>query len=72
MRTMRKRITCVNRSDDTKNREAIEKVMQRHLKKIEAKGWRLFANPGDEDRAGYIAEGNAFFRYERYFTICKD
>ncbi len=72
MRLIRKRVTCVNRGDDTKNQKAIEKVMQNYLKKMEAKGWRLFANPGDEEDAGYISEGNAFFRYERYFTICKD
>ncbi len=73
MRLMRKRITCVNRFDETGNQKAIEKVMQNYLKKMEAEGWRLHLNPGDdEENAGYISEGNAFFLYERYFVICKD
>lgn len=64
MRTIRKRLVCVNRNNHDKNRCAIGKIQERYLSKMAAKGWELY-----ED--GQITEGNSMFYWERYITIVK-
>ncbi len=65
MRTLRKRITCANRDDYIKNTKAINKVMQRYIEKMKARGWHFL-----EEKA-CITAGDAFSRYEQYFTMYK-
>jgi hypothetical protein len=65
MRTLRKRLTCVNRDNCEKNSEAINKVAARYVEKMRAKGWKY------SEQAAYICAGNAMFQYELYLTIYK-
>lgn len=65
MRTLRKRFTCTNRNDVTKNEIAIKKVSDRYIEKMTAKGWFLFKDLAD------VRTGNAMFKYEMYISIYK-
>lgn len=63
MRTLTKRLTCVNRDDSAKNHAAIEAVISRYVAKMEKKGWKL--DPS------YRFGGNAFLKYEAYIRLTK-
>lgn len=68
MKTLRKRLVCANRGQSVeqqnKNRAAMDKVQERYLSKMRAKGWEIYQD-------GQISEGNVFFKWERYITIYK-
>lgn len=63
MRTITKRLKCVNRGDTAKNWEAIEKVEARYVAKMQAKGWVV-----DES---YRCAGNAMFNFELIIRMNK-
>ena len=64
MRTIRKRLTCVNRNDGEKNRVAMQSVIDRYVSKMQSKGWYYI--PHLDDTAG-----NAFWYWEHYLSIFK-
>jgi len=63
MKSLRKRLTCVNRSCSLKNDLAIEKVKSAYINKMESKGWYF------NKEAALITSGNCFFYYELYLTL---
>jgi len=65
MRTLRKRLVCKNRGNKDENEEGIEKVLNRYVEKMKAKGW-LYV-----DYLAYPSSGDAFFEYEMYVTLYK-
>jgi len=65
MRTIRKRLICSLRSDSEATNEAINKVQNRYVAKMQAKGWHYYYS------IGYQSGGNALFKYVRYITLYK-
>lgn len=69
MRTLRKRLTCVNRGSSTvdqkANETAIAKVRDRYTQKMQAKGWYWVEELAQE------TSGDCFSRYELYTTMYK-
>lgn len=63
MRTIYKKLKCINRSDSAQNKTAIAKVIDRYVKKMAAKGWTL-----DES---YYSDGNEYFTYIAYIRLYK-
>ena len=63
MRVIYKKLKCVNRSDSAQNKKAIAKVVDRYVKKMQAKGWTL-----DES---YYCSGNAYFVYVAHIRLYK-
>lgn len=61
MRTITKRLTCVNRGNDTQNEVAIQKIVDRYVAKMSVRGWKLV----NEFR------GNAFLKYESVLELVK-
>jgi len=65
MRTIRKRLTCVNRGPSVeahqKNMIAIQKIIDRYVAKMNKKGWKL----------GEIFTGDAMFQYEAIVYMTK-
>ena len=61
MREAIKRLTCVNRDDLNKNVDALEKIIDRHIKKMKAKGWKL----------AYIRAGSSCLYTDAYVHMTK-
>ncbi len=64
MRTITKRLTCINRGDYAKNWEAISKIEASYLAKMTARGWKV--DPS------YRCAGNAMFKFELIIRLTKN
>lgn len=61
MRSITKRLTCVNRGDDSQNNAAMQKIVDRYIAKMSKRGWTLV----NEFR------GNCFLKYEAVLELIK-
>jgi len=64
MRSLRKRLTVVNKSDGS-NEARVDASIERYVAKMEKRGW-FFSTAS----AG-LSSGHSFFQYEAYVTIYK-